>query len=430
MALLNFKHDRFSFFSTNAGLDSKYRFSKAYDILFYLIVLAAPVVTYGISVFGISLRLSRIFIVLISPLVLFKIKTIPKLVTRDRFLLCGILPYVAFTTLSILWTPAHATVFGINRLAALYEVIFTYIIFIVADLNIEKFKSVVKYYLASAIFPVGVGVWQIFNNMFRFSVSELPFPSYLIAGKYEIFKNHQTVLGGEGYSRISSCFAEPTIFGSFISSVLLLSFILEFKHKLTVALLRIFQVIAAVCIVLSLSKLALLAFITGVIIIFRKQKEKLIAIVLALTMSLVLSYFLINMNTKLDFVSRRLLTDSGHFKLLIKTFRDLKNINLLVGTGVGGIPELSTNKFLLSRIYEGGAMGLLFAIQVSILPFKFYDRTSSNFKINKIFNVCLGATCAVLVAFHLYDSFIYTWPWIIIGSAMSFYYNVEETLTT
>ena len=378
---------------------------------------------YGISVFGVSLRLSRVFMLLIIPIVLFKIIFKPSLIIRDKFLVFGIIPFILFSTLSLSWTPTNSIAFGFNRLASLYEVMFVYVIFAVADLNVLRFKSFIKYYLLSSLIPLGISFWQIANNLYQFSSSELPFQNLLIEDKYEVLRE-RFALTAEGVSRISSTFAEPSIFGSFMCSVLLLSLSLDAKNKLSMIALRIFQFMLFLCMVLSLSKLAILIFTVAIIVMLRKQKMYLISFISGFILIVTISSSLLSYYN-LDLIAKRFFIDTGHIVVIESTITELENINLMIGDGIGSIPALTTNKFLLSRIYEAGAIGLMFALYVSTLPLNILYMKVYTYEFNKLKNICVGVIFAVLFGLHAYDYFIYIWPWMVIGAIMSLRNNVK-----
>lgn len=397
--------------------------SNVYDLLLHLFILSAPIIVYGAFMFGVSWRLSRIIIVLISPFLLLKIRGNVKKILQDKFLVFGVIPFLVFTSFSMLWTPEQRVLFGYNRLAILYEVMFVYLMFLAADLSQVRLLSFAKSYLLSAIFPILIGGWQIANNIFNFSTAELPFQGLLITGKYEVFKNRHIFIVDEGYSRLTSCFAEPTIFGSFLGSVLLLSLLVEIKNKRGLIILRLFQALVLLCLLLSLSKLAILTLLIGLIIVFRNEKKYLKKLLTGLLVFFILSYSLMFLFTDNDYILRRLFTDSGHLTLVKKTFEQLKHINLFLGAGIGSIPGFSTNKFLLSRLYEGGFVGVLFALYVSFLPLKLFFQKIENLKMK---NVCLALFVSTILGFHIYDDFLYIWPWIIIGMIMSYSCHSKE----
>ena len=214
--------------------------SKCYLSLFYSIILASPLVIYGISFGGFSMRISRLLIILIIPFLIAKILTKPNLILRDNFLLLGIIPYLIYTTISILWSPNVETGTGSQRLGGLFEVILLYIIFNVADLTPEKFQKFTLFYCFSTILPIYISIWQLVNNFLHFSQSEVPFEYLLIEGKYDLLEG-RVFLAAEGFSRISSSFAEPTIFGCFACSVLLLSLNIDVKKRMTLYFVRLIQ---------------------------------------------------------------------------------------------------------------------------------------------------------------------------------------------
>lgn len=404
----------------------KQKIDQIFEILLHLIVLSAPFVIYGHYALGMSLRLSRMFIFLILPFLLLKILQAPFVLYRDKFLIFGILPFVLFTSASLTWTSSTAFTFGMNRLLSLYEVMVVYVIFIVADLDHGRFLKVMKSYVVSSFVPILISSWQIVNNFIQFSVAEVPFSNFLISGKYDILKDRTSYMSYEGHTRISASFAEPTVFGCFMSTILLASLFFEFKERKSVYAFRLFQFVCFVCMVLSLSKLSIIAFTFGIIIIFRKYKIKLVSYLILGATLLVLSYFIINSYSHTDYLSKRFLTDSGHFKLLMQNLNELKKINLILGNGIGGIPIFSTNKFLISRIYENGVFGLLFAIVTTLMPLWVLIKKEGNVHTANLKNVSLGILMSILLIFHLYDNFIYISPWILIGAIMSFSLNTQK----
>lgn len=389
-----------------------------YNSLFYLIILAAPLVIFGISVAGISLRFSRVLIIIILPIMVLKIMTKPSVVFRDKFLIFGILPYMIYTTLSIIWTNNVDVGAGFERLGGLYEIIILYTILIVADLKAEKFIKFVKYYVLSALIPMGVSVWQFANNILQFSLSEVPFDIFLIEGKYEGLEN-RFFSAGSGFSRLSATFAEPVIFSCFICSVLLFSLLLKCNNYILMIALRLFQILAFVIMVFSISKLAILSFLVGFIFIIRKNNKyiiEFIAVCFILSTIVGLLYYY-----DFNFLLERLFVDTGHYDLLIDSIINMGNINILFGAGIGSIPYGSWHRFLLSRIYESGIFGLIFVFFVSVIPIKILLLNMANYNSRNIKNVCVGVIIALLFGLHLYDYFIHLFPWIVIGAIMSFY---------
>lgn len=406
---------------------NQYAFSNLYEKLLYLMIITSPISVYGILFFGISLRLSRLCLLFLVPLLILKLIRKPNLIFRDNFFMYGFLPYIIFASFSILWAPVEVRDFSFNRIGALFEIAIIYVSFLAADLNFVKFLKAIKVYFASAFIPMLFAIWQIANNIYSFSKAQLPFQDLFIPGKYEIYKDRSTYFLDGGYSRISSTLAEPTIFGSFLSSVFLLSLLIDPSKKLNRLILRIFQFIILCCIFLSLSKMAIAMLFIGLVVIFRTNKKaRLSAIAGIVIFFLILfdSFPFLKIN---DFIFRRLFTDSGHLNLLIETFKQLRNINLFIGEGIGSIPNFTTNKFMLSRIYETGFVGLVFSIQVSLLPLIIIRQRENNLKSALVKDIILGTLIAIIIGLHLYDSFIYIWPWIVIGLIMSFLNNLRSS---
>ncbi|MFH1541075.1 MAG: hypothetical protein ABID79_04385 [Elusimicrobiota bacterium] len=392
-----------------------------FNFFFYAIILMAPLVVYGVSIAGISVRPSRILIILIIPVLLLRIMKKPILIVRDNFFIFGILPYLVYTTISVIWSPNVETGASISRLGGLYEIIIIYIVFMAADLNAARFEKFVKYYVLSALIPLGCSMWQLLNNVLHFSQTELPFRNFLIEGKYtEVFEGRYFVAAGE-FSRLSATFAEPVIFGGFICSVLLLSFLLDYKNYFSLIIIRLFQIVAFVAMVLTISKLALVTFTIGILFISRKNKKYLLLFFAGLFIIMgVMAYY--NMLNVFD----RIFSATGHYARLMESFEQIKDQNLITGEGIGSVPYGSFHRFVLSRFYESGIIGLIFVFFVSIIPFKLLYRKITDVRLLKINNICVGVMFAILSGLHLYDYFIHLFTWIVIGAIMSFYNSSRE----
>lgn len=388
-----------------------------------------PIVVYGMNIWNISLRPSRFFVFLIIPLLVLKIKSNYRLLLKDKFFTFCFLPFFFYLALSLLWTPKSVINFGINRLGALLEVLIIYAAIIVANLNIEKFYILTKIYILSSVVPLFFAFWQMLNNIFVFSTAQLPFQNFLIPGKYEIYKDRVTYFLDDGYTRISSCMGEPTIFGSYMTSVLLLSLVISPKTKINKIALFSFQFIVLITIFSSLSKMAMIALLFGILIVFRQQRKRLLFLISGLFVFFLSVVAAIIYLKGTEFIFRRLFSDSGHVELLFKTLNQFNDVNLFIGEGVGSIPGLSTNKFLLSRIFESGLIGLIFTVVVTLIPFKFFIVKGLKYKLTKIQNIYFGVICSIVLGFHIYDNFIYLWPWIIIAISMSNLLSDDSFLT-
>jgi hypothetical protein len=293
-----------------------------------------------------------------------------------------------------------------------------YVLLIVADLNADRFLRFVHIYILSAIIPMLVAGWQVANNLYHFSSSELPFGQFVVAGKYQELEGRYFV-AAEGFSRISGTFAEPVIFSSFICSVLLLSVLLHPRSRGGRAALRVFQLSALICLVLAVSKLSLLSLTIGLVMIVRRQRRAAqlltgFLVVFGVTIMLLSHYDLLA-------VFDRLLSESGHYELFVTTLETMKHSNLILGEGLGSVPFGSFHRFLMSRVYESGIVGLVFVGFVTALPFQMVFQKTTSVPAREINTVCVGVLFAVVFGLHAYDYFIHLWPWTVIGAIMSFY---------
>ncbi|MEX2156184.1 MAG: hypothetical protein WD773_05035 [Gemmatimonadales bacterium] len=410
--------------SVSAGHANR-RLTFVYDLFVHAIILTGPLVVYGVSVGGISLRFSRLLVVLSIPILLLRLFTKPSLLLRDRFLVYGLAPYLAYTSLSIFWSLKVETGGWVSRLGGLYEISILYVLLIVADLNTNRFRRFVHMYLVSAIIPMLVSGWQLANNLYQFSPSELPFDQFVIAGHYEELEGGRYFVVAQGFSRISATFAEPVIFSTFVCSVLLLSLLLHPKSGGGRAALRVFQLAALIIIVLGISKLSLISLTIGLVVIVKRQKRA--APLLAAYMLVLGGIFVLLSYYGLVSVFERLLSGSGHYELLIETLRTMRHSDLILGQGIGSVPFGSFHRFVLSRVYESGVVGLIFVGFVTAFPFQMLLQTTTSAKSREINGICVGVLFAVVFGLHAYDFFIHLWPWTVMGAMMSFY-NSESAL--
>jgi len=390
----------------------------AYFFLLNIFIISAPLVVYGFSMFGGSVRISRILIIIILPLLLLKIMENPFLIKRDNFFLYAMLPYLIYTTISILWSPNVETGTGIQRLGGLYEIVIVYLIIIAADINAENVLKILKVYLISAIVPLGVGIWQIANNILQFSSIEIPFNQFVITGKYNELAGRY-FSAGSGITRISSTFAEPNIFGCYLASVFLFSLLFKINKKWIRSIFRIFQLSILIVIIFTLSKLAYLFLIIGLLYITRKNKKYIFTIIFIILLMIViivlLNYY------KVSNILNRLTGDSGHYKIFVESLSEIQGINYFIGAGIGSIPYGSWHRFIISRIYESGMIGLIFAFAVSIIPINIMRLKVKNRYEKKIKNNFAGVMLSTIIGLNAYDYFIHLWPWIVIGIIMSTY---------
>jgi hypothetical protein len=390
----------------------------AFDVLFHILILAAPLLVYGFDLGGTSVRMSRIVLLALAIPCALRVVSRPELVTRDRLLIAAMLPFLAYSAVSLLWTSAVEGV--MSRLGGLLEVVIIYAVMLVADLRAQRFLAFARTYVLSAVIPAVFAVWQFLNNIFEFSPTELPFQSLLIENKYDVLEGRYFfTAAGSGFSRTSSTFAEPVIFSSYLCSVLLVSLALDVKDVRWRAALPVFQGLLLTLIVLSVSKLAILSVVLGGgVIAFRTGRllPWLLGLAgFALAVTGIVTYY------DAGAIFERLFSESGHLELLDETLEKLPTLHYLLGEGIGSIEEGgSTHRFVLSRIYEAGAFGLAFAIAASLIPLSIFGLKASDERARRIQDVLCGVTVAVLFGLNAYDYFIHVFPWIVIGAAMSF----------
>lgn len=395
---------------------------KLYRLLFSSLILAAPLIVFGFYLGGMSIRLSRVLVLLMLPALLVRFAKKPTLFMRDGFLIVCFAPYLIYTTLTTVWSADVATGTTYSRLGGLYEIFAIYLIMIGADLNPSRYARFIRVYVASAVVPLGFAVWQLANNLFQFSASELPFQDYLIEGKYEELEGRYFV-ASEGISRMSATFAEPVIFSTYLASVILFSFLIKPQSSIVRALMTLFRAVACLVLMLSISKLALLSITIGLFVITLSHRNYLKF--LAFVVGLFLIMLLVLWQLDLVFLLERLTTETGHLELLYQTLGIMEHANLIFGEGIGSIPYGSFHRFVLSRVYESGLMGLYFVVFVTVLPFFLRDHSTDR-SLREVTNISRAVLIALLFGLHSYDFFIHLWPWIVIGAVASFNNSMSQ----
>src|SRR3989304_7048214 len=99
----------------------------------------------------------------------------------------------------------------------------------------------------------------------------------------------------------------------------------------------------------------------------------------------------------------------------------MRRSNLILGMGIGSVPFGSFHRFVLSRIYETGIIGLVFTGFVTAMPFWLLFQRTTDSRARDINRVCVGGMSAAVFGLHAYDFFVHLWPWTVIGAMMSFY---------
>lgn len=384
-----------------------------YPVLLKILILVSPLIVYGYEFGGFSIRLSRLIILIIIPFLFFRITAKPQFILRDRFFTFGLLPFLVYSSIALVWAsdPKEASF----RLFSFFEMVLIYVAIIAANFDTAGFVRILKYYILSAVVPVTVSLWQIANGLLQFSSSSLPFVGYLIPGKYSVLECRYFQIG-YGFSRLSSTFAEPNIFGGYLCSVLLLSLILVVKNTAFAVAFRVFQILLFLIMVLTLSKTALLAFFIGLFIICIKIKRfRNLLFYFFVLFFIIVGVFIYSGRT---FLFERLLCTSGHVEFASETISKLAQINYWAGDGMG----TSKHIFILTRIFESGCfMGLIFSILVTLIPLTIYRLKSESYGAYRMKIICTGASLAVVSGLYVYDYFVHMSTWVVIGLVMSFY---------
>ena len=388
-----------------------------YRLVFSVYLISLPLLVYGVSVSGFSVRFSRIILLLVIPLVALKFWYRPALILRDKFFLLALVPYLIYTSISISWSPNVETGTGIQRLGGLYEVVLLYLACAAADMRSRDFPFYAAVMTVSSICPVFTALWQLANNFLHFSPHELPFPSLVIEGKYtEVVEGRYFVAASE-FSRLSGTFAEPVIFASFLCTVLFLSLGLRPLGRCARMLLFAYRCLIVVIITFALSKLALLCLFLGFAYLARHNVRILLSL-LFLPVALLVIVWLMSM---LGFgeIFDRLRSESGHYELLVETLGLFDAFAIVVGNGIGSVPYGSFHRFVISRIYESGLVGLYFVVALSIFALAAAFRRARDENDRRVRDACGAAVLSILFGLHVYDYFIHLSTWAVLGVVAS-----------
>ena len=105
----------------------------AFDVLIVFLMITSPLIVYGTNMFGLSVRFSRVILLVILPLALFRLLKKPHIFIRDKFFIFTMLPFLIYSLFSLLWVGDLFA--GILRFGGLIEIYLYYLIMMSADLN-------------------------------------------------------------------------------------------------------------------------------------------------------------------------------------------------------------------------------------------------------------------------------------------------------
>lgn len=377
------------------------------------LIIFSPLLIYGIDIYGINVRISRLIVLVSAPLLAVAVFREPVKLAVDKLFILIFLPFYAYSLMSLLWSTEFSGY--MNRMAMLTEVYLIYIYIRYAGSSNDNNSYILNAYVYSAILPILIAYWQISNVIFRFDATEVPFASLLIPEKYNNLESYGAFGSLDGFSRLSSSFGEPNMFGGYLSTIILVSFSFIIRNKFQKNVLLFIQISAIMMLVLTVSKSGILSFAIGYAIIalkikkFRYWFKYIVATLAAMLIGLTMQGF--------DDALNRFLDDTGHVDFMMGVLDSMSNINVFIGEGFGSYAFGSSHRFILTRIYEGGFFGFLFSIVLSIIPIVILFNVKNTNKINEKKIIVLAASVSVIIGLNLYDYFIHLFPWTVAAIA-------------
>ena len=371
------------------------------------LIVFAPLLIYGVDIYGINMRISRLIFLIFAPVLAIAICRAPEKIAVDKLFMLVLLPFYTYSLMSVLWSNDFNGY--LNRMAMLTEVNLIYIYVRYAGSSEVNSQHILNAYIYSAILPILIAYWQLSNVIFRFDISEVPFISLLIPEKYNNLESYGAFGSLDGFSRLSSSFGEPNMFAGYLSTIILLSFLFSARNRTQKNVLLFIQISAIMMLILTVSKSGILSFAIGYTIIALKIKKfrhwfKYIVIVLsAILIGLAMQGF--------DDALNRFTDDTGHVDFMMEVLDSMSNINLFIGEGFGSYEFGSSHRFILTRIYEGGFFGLLFSIVLSLFPIAILCKIRNTKKTNEEKIIVLAASVSIILGLNLYDYFIHLFPW-------------------
>lgn len=402
--------------------------SRLLRTLLPILLLVCPLIVYGVLIGGMSLRLSRLVILTLTPLALMALALRPRLVLRDRFLCAALLPYFLYTATSALWSQNVETGTTTSRLGGLIEVILLYLILLACELKEHRFRRFVRWYVAAAVLPTIVAIWQLANNFLQFNPHEIPFTNWVIEGKYEEAAAGRYFVASGGFSRLSGTFAEPVIFSSYMVTVFALSLLLCPRNPLVRWMLILFRGVILCIILLALSKLSLLLlFIATIWLSWRSQKLRYGLILIAILFAVAFAFFASEGQSD---IFSRLTSETGHLERLMADLDSFRLQSVTFGEGIGSLPYGSYHRMILSRVFESGIVGFFFTAAVTFLPIWMIVRRPLDPESEVTWRTVAVVLLVTVLGLHLYDYFIHIFSWTILGASVSFSSTVRSRLKT
>lgn len=410
---------------------------KSYEIFLCISLIVSPLRCYGFVVFGFNFSLFRIFgLAMILCYVISKGIIIDNN-TKILLLIIGI------TFVQSLYSPYLSGAYS-NFFSLFFGFIWSLFAYqIIIRSNWLKVNTS-KFVLFSAIFPLGLGLYQWIVYRATGSIPSLPFP-FLVSSE------GKTGLTYNVYARITSCFGDPAYMTTFYVGVfaIALQYLLSNNKKTNIILKIVSIIVVALTVVetvMSISLSGIIGLFASLVLtfLFNVNSSKYFRRLMAFIVVFGVGFIIFFSNSGSDLIEILIFKSESNVQSSTTLFgRSEYIINALnvwlshplIGAGFGALrlngSFSSAHSSLLTVLGQQGIFVLCLNLAVLIfIPFNNYRRLKKA-KNNYVLSQFLGVFIALLSIIVLtvgYDTlYSLDFCYVIIAFALSFSKNNEVT---
>lgn len=424
-------------------VDSNITWSFVPNGLFYLFLLTAPLNVYGLGSGLFNFRFSRIFLVLtcfsIACELIIKRKT-PSIRFQAYDYL--IILYFFLVTLSGLYVENYKLFFV--KWFGLVECLMILFVIRIFTNNIITFIKAVRVYVLSSILVILGAVSQLYflrNDPFGYT---LPFPSLLLADRYDTLYGAGQ-FGGvfDQFTRVSSTFGEPNMMAGYFASIVpftVIIILLKYNANEKVSSLGygLLAVGGSVAMISAVSKSGFIStFIALIIVIVFNYKRLSLCqrVMLSFLFVLIFAAIFLYISSASELFSMRIeQKDSGHMDKRIEAFHDYLETPYF-GVGLSNYKKLHGHTILLTALLELGILGGIAVFIITLFPFYYYKliRKARSLGENHsvyamLFSAAFASYAAIFIGLYLYDYWIHPFTWISIGFLVSLQAQISSSI--
>jgi hypothetical protein len=419
--------------------------TRAQRILLYLVILSSPLLAYRQDVSGlIQLSPSRIFLLLgLLGFVLGGLARRRFYLTWDRWLTPA-LALLLIKTISLLYSDAQVS--GVRLIGVFTEhVLYLYLVLALVQ-DRGRLKTATVVFLASAILPLGVAVFQ-FSQTLGGGEPTNPLQQYL--NIREANARIGLASGGIGPNpwgllRVASTFADPNTFGMFTALMASLTLPVFLRGRSRLLALGAAGLLAALLVGFTLAVsfsavltgLAVIIAFVGVLVLTRlgrgRSRAALGRLVVgsSLVTALVLAWTSLNpvpLSGPLTsrYANEQLLAEKGTFPgHSARLYRGLEVSGQALPWGLGEGLRFGSHNYFLDVLMSNGILGLaallwFFGVQIRDTAGMIWRRRSDRARedlLDAIFTFgSIPFIAGVMVATLIYDPLLLPWFWVGFG---------------